>query len=539
MAVVLIIIMLNMTPAIAVQINPENQTATIKDHWKLNLSTQLSDYAQKIRYIHDLNPEISIENQKRTKIITSANVQSKQKKSLDLIGMRHNATVLASKIQKVTTNCTKELDHLAVLDLQLKQDLSRAVEERSSIKADMDSFELTSNENNIKEHQKLENKYWKASEKIKRINKLRVENNRLKNFYTKKLQRYTKFGSTVEKVKTVTKKNAVNRINKMDKDYYKLINPDETLIDFYAKLPNTQSNGTVKYDKNGNEYANNLINRINKKYLCYVTHKSFTELHINDIVQLLRSHLISGKNSNYNYYKYQYYIFKGFKSDEYNDKFAVLKDSKGNEIKLPKTTFDSEYTGNLIEYNRTNDVYTVLRTIDQSIYDDWNDESTSKNAELDEVENNLILVNSAANALPLMTIPAGILLATLWAGLRPYVTLAVSKAAAANLAVAAAQAALVGSQAAVTAEVTAAVVTEGAVATSLAVKTAAASSLAATATGLSILSGILFWATVIISIVAILYMGYVVYKYFTSNNDAKKLKKELSTLNDVKPINPY
>jgi hypothetical protein len=176
--------------------------------------------------------------------------------------------------------------------------------------------------------------------------------------------------------------------------------------------------------------------------------------------------------------------------------------------------------------------------MDKSIYDDWSTEYETKNSELDEVENDLIVVNSASTALPLLTIPAGVILSFLWGGLKGYVAAAaaaksIEAAAAAKAATSAAYATAASAEAAA-AEGTATFAVQAEVIT-----TSAAASAATSATILSVISCILFWATIIVAIIAVAYIGFLVYRYFKVNSHGNKLRNELVILKDVEPINPY
>jgi hypothetical protein len=546
-----------MVPAFAVNLQkPENKTETASVHSYipnfLDSSNYINDFKSnnkkigkkflKTSYTQQTKGYKTVSTKNNSTITTSdtPTLTPPNSKSVDINGIRNNASKLYTQVEEVVNNCSIQLEHVSENKERLTILYDEAVNNRTRIKEKLENYEVSSAVNNTKEHQKLENDYLNANEQINAINGLINENNRLKTFLTQKMQRYTTFKASVHQIKFVTLKNAEKTVNNYENNVNFLRNSDESLLQFYSKISVPTDNGNIKYDVLGDTYANKITQNIKNNYNTYISHKTFDKLQINDIVQLLRSKLLT-EEGNYNYYQYKYYIFKEYTQDEYKDKFVICKDSHGNEIKIPVATFKKEFTGNTIEYEDGTDVYSLLYTIDKSIYDEWNSEYSEKNSQLSDAEDDLILVNSAANALPLLSIPAGIILATFWAGLKGYVAAATTKAAAAAAAAEAAEAAAAAATSEAILGLTTASGSDAVIAASISVSgdlTAIASSASSFSYVLSGLSIALFWASIIISVAAVIYMGYVVYKYFTKNNNAKKLRKEVNTFKDIEPENP-
>lgn len=521
-----------MVPAFAVNLQkPENKTETASVHSYipnfLDGNNYINDFKSKNKkiekkflttsYTQQTNGYKTVSTKDNSTKTTSETptLTPPNSKSVDINEIRNNASKLYTQVEEVVNNCSIQLEQVSENKEKLKILYNEAVNNKTAIKEKLDNYEVSSTVNNTKEHHKLENDYLNANEQINAINGLINENNLLKTFLTQKKQRYTTFKASVKQVKFVTLKNAEKTVNNYDDSVNVLRNSDETLLQFYSKISVPSDNGTIKYDVLGDTYANKILQNIKDNYNTSISHKPFDKLQTNDIVQLLQSKLLTG-DGNYNYYQYKYYIFKEYTQDENNDKLVICKDSHGNTIKIPIATFKNEFTGNTIEYEEGINVYELLYTIDKSVYDEWNSEYSEKNSQLSDVEDNVISVNTALNCFPIISVAAGVLLASFWVG--------VSKiAATAKLAATAAQAAALA-------------------AAQAAVPVAAAPVAAASTTFVSFLSTcsiILFWLTIVAAVVAISYVSIWAYRYYVANSEAKKLKKEMNIFKDIEPENPY
>ena len=353
-AIFLIVITLNITPAATVNLQtPQQSESTLfndesKDEQlkEINKNTQLKNEIMNKIVKTGVNEKNSPSNKSQKVEYTNKQDNShfsnsysnkSQKDEYDLEKIQNDASNLYPEIKEKVDNCSSQISKKLEVKTSIKEEYQNSLNAKNNIEEEMNNF-VSKDENSDVEYEQLEVKYREASYDVdsllNELNKLEKSISILES----KKSYYESYLNTLSNLKNIKKDNAKETITQYN-EYVNSLKLSNAKLSQDIEEFNNKTNTTDPDEL----YFPALIEIQKKIPSAKLAYKNYKELQNGDICLLKNE----GNENSYSYIQYQEII-----TDSEGNEILIYIDYNGETKEMALSEFFAKFSGKIIDYDR-------------------------------------------------------------------------------------------------------------------------------------------------------------------------------------------